>query len=124
VRCFILNYTNNQQSRIATLYCNKMTIQDLGLGLAHGLISYFLLINFQCQQEVDLDCVQYNSQVFAVISPLIPHPDIKLANDTLTGASVSHIVPYYHPNYIHVAVHVLAILEKLVYMFVSKIVCP
>lgn len=76
---------------------NSYTVlyQDDNSGLAHGLISYFLLINFQCQHDVDLDCVQCNSQVFAVIFPLIPHPGIKLANDTLTGASVSHIVPYY-----------------------------
>ena len=68
-----------------------------------GLISYFLLVNFECHHNAD--CTQCKKQVFAVITPLRPSPNIKLANDPLTGASVSHIVPCCHPDDVYVVVH-------------------
>ena len=79
-----------------------------------GLISYFLLVNFECHHNAD--CTQCKKQVFAVITPLTPSPNIKLANDPLTGASVSHIVPCCHPDDVYVVVHANTIMEKLVYM--------
>ena len=97
--------------------------QDDNSRLAYGLISYFLLISFECQHGVNLDCAQCKNQVFAVVTPVIPSPDIKLANDSVTGARVFHIVPCYHPNDVHVAVHACAILEKLVYMSFSDQEC-
>lgn len=54
--------------------------------------------------------------MFAVITPLTPSLNIKLANDPLTGASVSHIVPCCHPDDVCVVVHANTIMEKLVYM--------
>ena len=73
--------------------------------IEHGLISYFLLISFECRHDINLDCAQYKNQVFAVVTPVIPHPDIELASDSVTGARVSHIVPCYHANDVHGVMH-------------------
>ena len=78
-----------------------------------GLISYFLCLNFECDHTAD--CIQCKNQLFTVVTPLTPNPSNILANDSLTGASVSHIVPCCHPDDVNVVIHANTIMEKLVY---------
>jgi hypothetical protein len=70
-----------------------------------GLISYFLLVDGNPDNEV-----------FAVINPLTPNPGIKIADDSLTGATIAHIVPCYQPDDEYIVVRGCKILEKCVYM--------
>ncbi len=70
-----------------------------------GLVSYF------CYKP---ECTD---EVYAVVEQLFPRSDIRLANDPITQASVSHITPCQPPQATRlVVIPVLAILQKVVYI--------
>ena len=58
-----------------------------------------------------------SSGVYAVIQELIPHETVKIANDPITDASISHIIPCHPPTASRLAIIAAkSIIEKVVYM--------
>ncbi len=81
------------------MYDNSQDVQGF------GLVSYFCCFQPEC------------SEVYAVLEQLLPRSDIRLANDPITHASVSHITPCQPPQATKLAVvPVLWIIQKVVYM--------
>ncbi len=87
-----------------------------------GLVSYFCM--FKSESNV--------VQAYAIIVELIPHTTVKIANDPITNASISHITPCYPPIASRLAViPVKSIVQKVVYMHLADVpdctyvaVCP
>lgn len=82
-----------------------------------GLISSFFLHTPDCQHGVENAC-HCVKRVFAALHTLSPNsdPEVKLAHDQITGATVSHIVPCHPPCENLLVIDASIILEKVVYM--------
>lgn len=81
-------------------------------GLKFGLVSFFCMFKSESNRV----------QVYAIVEELIPNTSVKIAKDTITNASASHITPCYPPTASRKAVvPVKSIVEKVVYMHFADV---